>query len=329
VTAVLRLVLPPAPGGGEASLRPTCFDDYVGQRDVIDNLRTSVRAARRGGWQLDHLLFTGPKGLGKTSICHVVAKELQANIRVTSAPAITHKGVLASLLATIQEGDVLFIDEIHRLAIPLQEILYTAMEDRVLDMAAGSKVIRVPLPRFTLLGATTHACLLSAPLRDRFGFVWQLRVYDVADLTTIVLASAAKLGIAIDKEGAAEIARRSRGTPRLANRLLRRVRDFVTGTDASGALLPRRLVVGGTLATVALDRLGIDRLGLDALDRAYLACASAGPIGVDAIASALSEQRATIEDVVEPFLVQRGLVVRMARGRVLTSAGSEHWRAHG
>jgi Holliday junction DNA helicase RuvB len=198
------------------------------------------------------------------------------------------------------------------------------MEDRVLDMAAGRKVIRVPLPKFTLLGATTHAGLLSAPLRDRFGFCWQLRFYDVADLMTIVLGSADKLGVAIDEEGAAEVARRSRGTPRLANRLLRRVRDFVTGTDVRGALMPRHLVIGGPLATAALDRLGIDSLGLDALDRAYLVAASEGPVGVEAIASALSEQRATIEDAVEPFLVQLGFVARTRKGRVATEAGMQH-----
>jgi Holliday junction DNA helicase RuvB len=305
------------------SLRPTGFDDYIGQRDVIESLRTSVRAAKRGGWQLDHMLITGPKGLGKTSLCQVIANELGARLCVTSAPAISHKGELAALLASLQDGDVLFIDEIHRLAVPLQEVLYTAMEDRVLDMAAGKRVIRIPLPKFTLLGATTHAGLLSAPLRDRFGFCWQLRFYDVADLTTIALGSAWKLGVAIDEEGAAEIARRSRGTPRLANRLLRRVRDFVTGSDARSGLMPRG-AIGGPLVTVALDRLGIDDLGLDALDLAYLRAASGRPIGVEAIASALSEQRQTIEDVVEPFLVQLGFVARTSKGRVITEAGMKH-----
>ena len=322
MSAALKLV-PEHATDVEVSLRPACFDDYVGQRDVIESLRTSVRAAKRGGWQLDHMLITGPKGLGKTSLCQVIASELGACLVVTSAPAITHKGELAAMLASLQDGDVLFIDEIHRLAVPLQEVLYTAMEDRVLDMSAGKKVIRVPLARFTLLGATTHAGLLSAPLRDRFGFVWQLRFYDVADLTTIVLGSARKLGIAIDEEGAAEVARRSRGTPRLANRLLRRVRDFVTGADARGGLMPRG-PIGGPLVTAALDRLGIDGLGLDALDRAYLVAASAGPVGVETIASALSEQRQTIEDVVEPFLVQVGFVARTRKGRVITEAGLRH-----
>lgn len=310
----------------DPALRPTGFDDYVGQREVVASLKTSVRAARRGGWQLDHMLFTGPKGLGKTSLAQVVANELGGRLRVTSAPAITHKGELASMLVTLQEGDVLFIDEIHRLKITLQEVLLTALEDRVLDMAAGGKVIRLPLPKFTLLGATTHAGLLAGPLRDRFGFVWQLRFYDVADLQTIVLASARKLGLAMDADGAAEIARRSRGTPRLANRLLRRVRDFVTGTE-TGGLMPRNLVVGGPLATAALDQLGIDSLGLDALDLAYLRAASAGAVGVEAIASALSEQRQTIEEAIEPFLVQIGFVARTKRGRATTEAGKQHLAA--
>jgi Holliday junction DNA helicase RuvB len=302
------------------------FADYIGQQAVSESLKTSVRAASRGGWQLDHTLFTGPKGLGKTSLCQVVATELGAKLRTTSAPAITHKGQLATLLASLQMGDVLFIDEIHRLAIPLQETLYTAMEDRVLDMAAGTKVIRLALPEFTLLGATTHAGLLSAPLRDRFGACYQLQFYSVSDLTTIVLRSAAKLGLAIDVDGAAEIARRSRGTPRLANRLLRRVRDFVTGTDAPGGLLPKRLVVGGPLATIALDRLSIDSLGLEMLDRAYLTFVgqSMAAVGVETIATALSEQRQTIEEAVEPFLVQLGFVARTRKGRIITEAGRQH-----
>jgi Holliday junction DNA helicase RuvB len=225
---------------------------------------------------------------------------------------------------------LLFIDEIHRLAVPLQETLYTAMEDRVLDMAAGTKVIRLPLQKFTLLGATTHAGLLSAPLRDRFGFCYQLSLYSVADLTTIVLRSADKLGVAIDATGAAEIARRSRGTPRLANRLLRRVRDYVIGTDSRGGLMPKRLVVGESLAIVALNRLGIDGLGLEALDRAYLSFVgqSKAAVGVEAISSALSEQRQTIEDAVEPFLVQIGFVTRARKGRVVTEAGMQHLNAN-
>jgi Holliday junction DNA helicase RuvB len=330
VSAALRLVtdaeVSPRAETADVALRPVSFDDYIGQREVIENLKTSVRAAKRGGWQLDHTLFTGPKGLGKTSIAQVVAVELGAKLRVTSAPAITHKGQLAALLASLQDGDVLFIDEIHRLAVTLQETLYTAMEDRVLDMAAGTKILRLPLAKFTLLGATTHAGLLSAPMRDRFGYCHQLSFYSVADLTTIVLRSAQKLGVAIDDEGAAEIARRSRGTPRLANRLLRRVRDFITGSDSVGGLVPRRLVVGGPLATVALDRLGIDSLGLDALDRAYLGFVSQSKaaVGVEAIAVALSEQRQTIEDAIEPFLVQLGFVSRSRKGRVATEAGMQH-----
>jgi holliday junction DNA helicase RuvB len=327
VSAALRLV-PSLPVQStpdtDNALRPQTFDDYIGQRDIIENLRTSVRAAARGKFQLDHMLFTGPKGLGKTSICQVLANELNVNIRITSAPAITHKGELASLLTSLSPGSVLFIDEIHRLSVTLQETLYQAMEDGVLDMAANGKVIRIPLPKFTLLGATTHAGMLAGPLRDRFGFVWQLKFYDVADLTTIVLRSAAKLGVAIDESGAAEIARRSRGTPRLANRLLRRVRDFVLGADAQGALTVRGGVIGGPLAIAALERLGVDSCGLEAVDRAYLAAASKGAVGIEAIASAVSEQRCTLEDVVEPYLMQIGFVSRTPRGRVTTDAGKRH-----
>jgi Holliday junction DNA helicase RuvB len=306
------------------ALRPQTFAEYIGQREVIENIGTSVRAAARGKFQMDHMLFTGPAGLGKTSLAQVVANELGVKIRITSAPAITHRGELASLLTSLSSGDVLFIDEIHRLSATLQETLYMAMEDGVLDMAAGQKVIRVPLPKFTLLGATTHAGMLSGPLMHRFGFVWQLKFYAVSDLTTIVLRSATKLGIAIDESGATEIARRSRGTPRLANRLLRRVRDFVLGADTQTALTVRGGLIGGPLAMAALERLGVDRCGLDAIDRAYLAATSKGPVGIEAIASALSEQRCTIEDVVEPYLMQIGFVSRTSRGRVATDAGKQH-----
>lgn len=309
----------------DPALRPTSFDDFIGQTEVIANLRQSVRAAKRGGWQLDHVLFTGPAGLGKTSLAGVITAELGGKLHMTSAPTIEHKGALASLLTTLEDGDVLFIDEIHALNRPLAETIYSALEDRMIDLPAGKKVIRVPLPKFTLLGATTHAGMLPKPLLDRFGLVCQLRFYDVADLATIVLGSADRLGVAIDEEAAAEIARRSRGTPRLANRLLRRVRDFVLGTDASSGLMARR--IGGSLAAVALEKLGVDDRGLGALDRAYLAAASRGPIGIEAITSALSEQRATIEDAVEPFLVQLGFVARTRAGRVATEAGMQHLSA--
>jgi Holliday junction DNA helicase RuvB len=306
------------------ALRPQMFADYIGQAEVIENMRIAVRAAIRSGRQLDHAIFTGPKGLGKTSICQVIANELGARMKVTSAPAISHKGELAALLTSLQDGDVLFIDEIHALARPLQETLYMAMEDGVLDMAAGAKVIRVKLPTFTLFAATTHAGNVAGPLLDRFGFVCQLKFYSVEDLATIVTNSAAKIGVSIDASGATEIARRSRGTPRLANRLLRRVRDFVIGADTDGALTVRGAMINGPIAIVAAERLAVDSRGLDAIDRAYLAAVSKGAVGIDAIASTLSEQRCTLEDVVEPYLMQIGFVARTTRGRIATEAGKQH-----
>jgi Holliday junction DNA helicase RuvB len=310
----------------DTALRPISFDDYIGQTEVIANLRGAVRAVRRGGWTLDHYLFTGPAGSGKTSLAAVIASELAATLRATSAPAIEHKGALMSILTTLEDGDVLFIDEIHALDRALAECLYSAMEDRVLDLPAGKRVIRLPLPRFTLLGATTHMGRLPKPLLDRFGFVWQLRPYTLPEMQTIVARSAAKLGIPVDDEGCLAIARASRGTPRIANRLLRRVRDSAANAVADGALaLYRdRGIANGALAVAALAQLGIDHLGLDQLDRRYLAIVSERPIGIETIASALSEQRTTIEDVVEPFLVQLGFVVRTARGRVVTPAGLMH-----
>ena len=220
----------------EGALRPVSFDDYIGQAEIITNLRQSVRAAKRNGWQLDHMLFAGGAGLGKTSLAGVIATELGGKLHVTSATAIEHKGQLATLLATLGEGDVLFIDEIHALSREIAEVLYLAMEDRVIDMPAGKRTIRIPLPKFTLLGATTHAGRLPKPLLDRFGFVWQLKPYTLPEMTTIVTRSAGKLGIDMDQDGATTIARASRGTPRIANRLLRRVRDFVDGADVAQAL---------------------------------------------------------------------------------------------
>ncbi len=312
----------------DPALRPTSFDDYVGQVEVIANLRQSVCAAKRGGWQLDHLLFAGPAGLGKTSIATVVAAELGARLRATSAPAIEHKGALASLLTTLEEGDVLFIDEIHALPREVAECLYLAMEDRVIDLPAGKRVIRVPLPKFTLLAATTHAGKLSKPLLDRFGFVWQLRPYTLPEMTTIVTRSANKLGVAIDEMGAAVIARASRGTPRIANRLLRRVRDAAVNAVADRALVVRGAAaigaIDGALAIAALGRLGIDARGLDQLDRRYLAMVAERPVGIEALCAGLAEARSTIEEVVEPFLMQSGLIARGGRGRVATEAGRAH-----
>jgi Holliday junction DNA helicase RuvB len=314
----------------DPALRPTSFDDYIGQTEVIANLRSAVRAAKRGGWQLDHQLFAGGPGLGKTSLATVIAAELGGKLRATAAPAIEHKGALATLLTTLKDGDVLFIDELHALDQATAECLYSAMEDGVIDLPAGKRVIRVPLPKFTLLGATTHAGKLPKPLRDRFGFIWQLRPYTLPEMTTIVARSARKLGVTIDEDGAVTIAGASRGTPRIANRLLRRVRDTAANTAADGALVLSGLLTGvngtinGPLATTALAQLGIDHLGLDALDRRYLAVVAERPVGIDAICAELAEDRSTIEDAIEPWLMQAGLIKRGSKGRLATEAGLQH-----
>jgi len=329
IATALRLVpdvTPSTAASMDPALRPTGFDDFIGQTEVIQNLRGAVRAAKRGSWQLDHMLFAGPAGTGKTSLAGVIAAELGTKLHVTSAPAIEHKGAIASLLTTLEDGDVLFIDEIHALKREIAECLYSAMEDRVIDLPAGKRVIRVPLPRFTLLGATTHAGKLPKPLRDRFGAVWQLQHYTLPEMQTIVARSAAMLGIVIDAEGALTIARASRGTPRIANRLLRRVRDTATNAAADGALVRYgdRSMVNGPLATAALAQLGIDQLGLDSLDRRYLAIVAVRPVGIEAICAELGEDRSTIEDAVEPWLLQVGLISRGGKGRIATDAGREH-----
>jgi Holliday junction DNA helicase RuvB len=308
----------------QAALRPRTFDEYIGQKELIDNLRISVRAARENGWPLDHFLFAGPPGLGKTTLAHVIATELGVNLHVTSGPAIDHKGMLASLLTSLGERDALFIDEIHRLTPIVEENLYPAMEDFKFDLFIGdgphAKAVTMPLPRFTLLGATTRMGLLSAPLLDRFGFHWQLRYYEPADMTAIVRRSANLIEVPIDEGGATEIARRSRGTPRIANRLLRRVRDFAA-VEGDGS-------IRGPIAASALDRLAVDHAGLDALDRAYLSVVcerfDGGPVGIEAVAASLSEERGTLEDVVEPFLLQIGFIARTPRGRVATAAAYTH-----
>jgi holliday junction DNA helicase RuvB len=318
----------PAERGAErawqAALRPRTFSEYIGQRELIENLRISVRAARDNGWALDHFLFAGPPGLGKTTLAHVIANELGVNLVVTSGPAIDHKGMLVQLLTSLGERDALFIDEIHRLTPVVEENLYPAMEDFRFDMFIGdgphAKAVAMQLPRFTLFGATTRMGLLSAPLLDRFGFHWQLRYYELADMTAIVERSAKLIGVTIDRPGANEIARRSRGTPRIANRLLRRVRDFAT-VEGDGT-------IHGDLAASALDRLAVDHAGLDALDRAYLSVVcerfDGGPVGIEAIAASLSEERGTLEEVVEPFLLQVGFIARTPRGRAATAAGFNH-----
>jgi holliday junction DNA helicase RuvB len=319
----------PAERGGErawqASLRPRTFDEYIGQRELVDNLRVSVHAAKQGNWALDHFLFAGPPGLGKTTLANVIANELGVNLHVSSGPAIDHKGKLAALLTGLGERDALFIDEIHRLSPVVEENLYPAMEDFRFDLFIGegphAKAVTMQLPRFTLLGATTRKGLLSAPLLDRFGFHWQLSYYDQADMTAIVTRSAKLIGVTIDNDGAIEIARRTRGTPRIANRLLRRVRDFAMLEQPDGA-------IDGDIAASALDRLAVDHAGLDSLDRSYLSVVcerfDGGPVGIEAIAASLSEERGTLEEVVEPFLLQVGLIARTPRGRVATAAGFQH-----
>jgi len=308
----------------EARLRPRRLEEFQGQPQLTEHLDIVLEAARRRGQAVDHLLFAGPPGLGKTSLAGIVAAEMGVGFRITSGPALVRGGDLAAILTDLQPGDVLFIDEIHRLPRPVEEVLYPAMEDFQLDILIGkgptARSIRLDLPRFTLVGATTRTGLLTGPLRDRFGFVGRLDLYDPADLAGIVLRAAGILGVAIDEEGAHQIAARSRGTPRIANRLLRRVRDFVE-VRAEGAIT-------AGLATEGLELFGVDRLGLDKVDRAILdaLCVRFGgrPVGLVTLAQCVGEETDTIEDAYEPFLLQQGLLQRTPRGRVATSHAYAH-----
>ena len=310
-----------APDGG---IRPVVLDDFIGQEKVRQNLRVFVEAARSRSEALDHVLFYGPPGLGKTTLAQIVARELGVNFRATSGPVIAKAGDLAAILTNLQENDVLFIDEIHRLNPAVEEILYPAMEDFQLDLIIGegpaARSVRIDLPQFTLVGATTRSGLITTPLRERFGIPMRMIFYSPEELELIVSRGARLLGLNLTRDGAMEIARRSRGTPRVAGRLLRRVRDFaaVDGHDE----------VDAGASDAALNRLDVDSEGLDAMDRRYLNCIAdnygGGPVGVETMAAALSEQRDTIEEVIEPYLIQQGFLMRTPRGRMLARGAYTH-----
>ena len=308
----------------ESSLRPQMLEDYIGQEKIKSNLKVYIDAAKSRGEPLDHVLFYGPPGLGKTTLSGIIANEMGVNMKVTSGPAIEKPGEMAAILNNLQEGDVLFVDEIHRLNRQVEEVLYPAMEDYAIDIMLGkdssARSIRLELPKFTLVGATTRAGLLTAPLRDRYGVVQKLEFYTPKELETIIIRSAGVLNVEIEPEGAAEIAKRSRGTPRLANRLLKRVRDF--------AQVKYQGIITREVADFALDILDVDKLGLDQNDRNILLTMiqkfSGGPVGLDTLAAALGEDAGTLEDVYEPYLLMNGLLNRTPRGRVATEAAYRH-----
>lgn len=309
----------------EPSIRPRELGDYVGQPAVREQMDIFIRAALQRKDALDHTLIFGPPGLGKTTLANIIAHEMQAGLKQTSGPVLEKAGDLAALLTNLQEGDVLFIDEIHRLSPVVEEILYPALEDFQLDIIIGegpsARSIKIDLPRFTLVGATTRAGLLTSPLRDRFGIVARLEFYAVTDLTHIVMRSADILNVKLEKDGAVEIARRSRGTPRIANRLLRRVRDYAQ-VKADGNITQ-------AIAKAALDLLKVDAQGFDMMDRKFLSSLikkfDGGPVGIESLAAAIGEERGTIEDVIEPYLIQEGFVMRTPRGRVATQNAYAHF----
>jgi len=308
----------------ELSLRPRTLDEYIGQERVKENLRIFTEAALNRGEALDHILLYGPPGLGKTTLANIIANEMKVGIRTTSGPAIERQGDLVAILTNLEPGDILFIDEIHRLRRPVEEVLYPAMEDSVVDImigkGPGARSIRLELPPFTLIGATTRAGMLTSPLRDRFGVISRLEFYSIDELKTIVQRAARILGIAVDDDGAWEIARRARGTPRVANRLLKRVRDYAE-VRADGTIT-------GEVARAALDLFEVDEYGLDRIDRDLLLTIiekfDGGPVGVDTLAAAINEEVETIEDVCEPYLMQIGYLQRTPRGRVATSRAYQH-----
>lgn len=308
----------------ENNLRPSFLNEYIGQSKIKDNLKVYIEAAKLRKEPLDHVLFYGPPGLGKTTLAGIIAKEMGVNIKITSGPAIEKPGDMAAILNNLQEGDVLFIDEIHRLNRQVEEVLYPAMEDFAIDILIGkgqaARSIRLDLPKFTLIGATTRAGLLTAPLRDRFGVINKMEYYTVEELKQIIIRSASVFEIFIDDEGATELARRSRGTPRLANRLLKRVRDF--------ALIKYNGNISLEVTNYALDLLDVDKLGLDSTDRHILETIiekfQGGPVGLDTLAAALGEDSGTLEDVYEPYLIMNGLVTRTPRGRVATPFAYRH-----